>query len=360
MSGFTNTLLSGDGPRSRVLTALLAVIVGVLALAPFLFDGAQAINTAAKICVFIVLAASYDLLLGYTGIVSFAHTMFFGIGAYGVGLAFHFWGPTWTAGLAGLGIALTAGLILALAIGFVSLRVKAIFYAMITLAVASAFAILAGQLSDFTGGEDGRSFRVPELLRPTTMLFQMPLTGMSVTGRIATYYLIALAAAAIFLGALRIVNSPFGRVLQAIRENEFRAGALGFDVVAYRTIGNCLAAAMAVLAGALYALWLRYVGPDTTLSFAIMLDILLMVVIGGMGTLYGSVIGATIFILAQSYLQKLMVIASSAFKGVPLLPDIFHPDRWLLWLGVLFVLSVYFFPTGLVGTLRARAALQKD
>ena len=362
MSVIGDTLLSGDLPRSRVLTALLGVIVGVLALAPVLFDGAQAINTAAKICVFIVLAASYDLLLGYTGIVSFAHTMFFGIGAYGVGLALNGWGATWAAMFAGLGIALVAGLALALVIGLVSLRVKAIFYAMITLAVASAFAIMAGQLSDFTGGEDGRSFRVPELLRPATVLATV--MGTQITGRAAAYYTIAVSATVLFLAALRIVNSPFGRVLQAIRENEFRAEALGFDVVTYRTLGNCLAAVMAVFSGALYALWLRYVGPDTTLSFGIMLDILLMVVIGGMGTLYGAIVGATVFIFAQSYLQKLMGSASKATEGVPLLPDLLHPDRWLLWLGVLFVLSVYFFPAGIVGTLRARAvernAVRKD
>ena len=355
MSGPVDTLLSGDLPRSRVLTALLFVIVGVLAVAPLLFDGAQAINTAAKICVFIVLAASFDLLLGYTGIVSFAHTMFFGIGAYGVGLALYGWGPTWPALLAGLALALVAGLVLALVIGLVSLRVKAMFYAMITLAVASAFAILAGQLSDFTGGEDGRSFKVPEILRPGTVLWVVPGLGTEITGRAAAYYTVAVSACLLFLVALRFVNSPFGRVLQAIRENEFRAEALGFDVVTYRTLGNCLAAVMAVLAGALYALWLRYVGPDTTLSFGIMLDILLMVVIGGMGTLYGAIIGATVFILAQSYLQKLMGMAAKATQGVPLLPDLLHPDRWLLWLGVLFVLSVYFFPSGIVGTLRARA-----
>ena len=106
------------------------------------------------------------------------------------------------------------------------------------------------------------------------------------------------------------------------------------------------------MAGEPYRLWLRYVGPDTTLSFAIMLDILLMVVIGGMGTMYGAVIGATIFILAQNYLQKLMGVASKATEGLPLLPQLLHPDRWLLILGVLFVLSVYFFPTGIVGRLR--------
>ncbi|HNT62259.1 MAG TPA: branched-chain amino acid ABC transporter permease, partial [Candidatus Desulfobacillus denitrificans] len=153
-------ILSGDFPRSRLLTALLLAVFAGLALAPFLFPGARAINVAATICVFVVLAASYDLLLGYTGIVSFAHTMFYGIGAYGVGLSLHGVGPTWSAVLMGLTIALGLSLGLALVIGLFSLRVKAIFYAMITLAVASAFAVLASQLSDLTGGEDGRSFGV--------------------------------------------------------------------------------------------------------------------------------------------------------------------------------------------------------
>src|SRR5258708_39324706 len=106
---------------------------------------------------------------------------------------------------------------------------------------------------------------------------------------------------------------------------------------------------MAVMSGALYALWLRYVGPDTTLSFSIMLDILLMVEIGGMGTMYGAAIGATIFIRAQNYLKKLMGSASHAIEGIPLLSSLLHPERWLLLLGILFVLSVYFFPPGIIG-----------
>jgi branched-chain amino acid transport system permease protein len=344
-------ILSGDLPRSRILSVVLLAILLTLALAPFLFSGAQAINTAAKVCVFIVLVASYDLLLGYTGIVSFAHTMFYGLGGYGVGLALYGWGATWVAALGGLAIALAAGTALAFLIGLLSLRVRAIFFAMVTLAVASAFAILAAQLSDITGGEDGRSFRVPEVLRPAFTLVELPFLG-PITGRTIAYYVVFLSALALFLMALRIVNSPFGRVLQAIRENDFRAEALGYRTVYYRTSANCLAAGMAVLAGALNALWLRYTGPDTTLSFAIMLDILLMVVIGGMGTMYGAVIGATLFIVAQNYLQKLMGTAAKATEALPLLPALLHPDRWLLWLGVLFVLSVYFFPTGIVGKLR--------
>jgi branched-chain amino acid transport system permease protein len=142
--------------------------------------------------------------------------------------------------------------------------------------------------------------------------------------------------------------------LQAIRENAFRAEAIGYRTMVYRSVVNCLSAAIATLAGVLCALWLRYTGPGTTLSFDIMLDILLMVVIGGMGTLYGAVIGATIFLLAESYLQALMGTISSSLEGLPILPQLFHPDRWLLWLGILFILSVYFFPSGIVGKLRAR------
>jgi branched-chain amino acid transport system permease protein len=346
--------LSGDLPRSRILAAVLIAIVVGLALAPFVFPGVKALNVAAKICIFIVLVASFDLLLGYTGIVSFAHTMFFGIGAYGVAIALTRMGPSWAAVAAGVAAALVLSFALSFLIGLFSLRVKAIFYAMITLAVASAFQTLASQLSEITGGEDGLNFKVPEVLSPGFSLSEQPFLGVSLDGKLISYYLLFAVAVALFLVMLRIVNSPFGRVLQAIRENDFRAEALGYRTVVYRTFSNVLSAGFATLAGALLALWLRYNGPDTSLSFEIMIDILLMVVIGGMGTMYGAVLGATLFIVAQNYLQDLMKLASDAAIGIPLLPDLVHPDRWLLWLGILFILSVYRFPTGIVGKLRAR------
>ena len=329
-------LLSNDYPRSRVLTVVLVAILAGLALAPFIFPGTRSLNVAAKVAVFVLLVASYDLLLGYTGIVSFAHTMFFGIGGYGVGIAMAKLGTGWGALAVGGVVALALSLAVALAIGLLSLRVRAIFFAMITLAVASFFQILASQLSPLTGGEDGLSFRLPELLRE----------------RVVAYYVVFGVALAAFLGLLRVVNSPFGRVLLSIRENEFRSEAIGYRIVTYRTVANCLAALGATVAGILYAIWLRYTGPDTTLSFNIMIDILLMVVIGGMGTMYGSVLGATLFVLAQTYLRDLMKVASGALEGLPLLPALLHPDRWLLWLGVLFILCVYYFPTGIVGRLR--------
>jgi branched-chain amino acid transport system permease protein len=349
-------LVSHDLPRSRWLAIALLVIVVALALTPFIFPGTKALNVAAKVIVFIVLAASFDLLLGYTGIVSFAHTMFFGIGAYGIAIAATRIGPTWTALALGSACALAVSLVLSLLIGLFSLRVRAIFFAMITLAVASAFATLASQLSDLTGGEDGLTFKVPEALQPGTEYAAGPFLGASVDGRLLTYYLIFVAALVLVLALLRIVNSPFGRVLQAIRENDFRAEAIGYRTVVYRTLASVASALFATLAGVLLALWLRYNGPDTTLSFEIMLDVLLIVVIGGMGTIYGAVIGAVIFVVAQSYLQDLLRVGSEAASGVGWLSALLSPDRWLLWLGVLFVLSVYYFPTGIVGRLRARAS----
>lgn len=357
-------LLSNDLPRSRWLAALLVILFLGLAFAPFLFPGVKALNVAAKVLVFVALVASFDLLLGYTGIVSFAHTMFFGIGAYGVAIALSaVEEPSWGAIALGVLCALAVSLVLSLMIGLFSLRVRAIFFAMITLAVASAFLTLASQLSDFTGGEDGLSFSVPELLSPGFTLSEEPLVTplgeVDLNGKLITYYLIFAAVTAIFLTILRIVNSPFGRVLQAIRENDFRAEALGYRTVVYRTLSNVLSAGFATLAGCLLALWLRYNGPDTSLSFEIMLDILLIVVIGGMGTLYGALIGSVLFVLAQSYLQDLLRMAGEATAGIPLLPALLTPDRWLLWMGVLFVLSVYYFPTGIVGKLRERAVLAR-
>ncbi len=315
---------------------------------------------AAKILVFVALVASFDLLLGYTGIVSFAHTLFFGIGAYGVAISLSAAPePSWGAIELGVVAALLVSLVLSLMIGLFSLRVRAIFFAMITLAVASAFLTLASQLSEFTGGEDGLSFSVPRLLSPSFRLMEEPLVTplgeVDLNGRFITDYLIFFSVTAIFLTLLRIVNSPFGRVLQAIRENDFRAEALGYRTVVYRTLSNVLSASFATLAGCLLAHWLRYNGPDTSLSFEIMLDILLIVVIGGMGTLYGALVGSVLFVLAQSYLQDLLRLAGSATEGIPFLPALLTPDRWLLWLGVLFVLSVYYFPTGMVGKLREHA-----
>src|SRR4030095_16897714 len=157
---------------------------------------------------------------------------------------------------------------------------------------ASFFAILASQLSGVTGGEDGITFKVPELLRPAFRLFDVPLLGAVVGGRFITYFVVLGVSLALFLALLRVVNSPFGRVLLAIRENDFRTEALGYRTVIYRTLAKCLGALVATLAGVLMHC--------------------------GCGT--------------PGRIRRL----SGALTRLPLLADLFHPDRWLLWLGVLF------------------------
>src|SRR5260370_26328874 len=149
-------ILSGDPPRSRVLSILLVVIIAALAVTPLIFPGAKAMNVATKICIFAALVASYDLLLGYTGSVSFAHTMFYGIGSYAIAIALYAMGPNWAAVATGVVIGLPLAVAPALGIGLFSLRGGAIFFALITLAVASAFLVLAPQLSWVTRGADGR------------------------------------------------------------------------------------------------------------------------------------------------------------------------------------------------------------
>ncbi|WP_138471339.1 branched-chain amino acid ABC transporter permease [Poseidonocella sp. HB161398] len=361
--------------RGWLLPLIAAAIFLALAAAPFLFPGVRAMDTAARICVFIVLAASYDLLLGYTGIVSFAHVMFFGMGAYGVALASANLGRSGPELMLGAAAGMAVAVALALLIGLFSLRVRAIFFAMITLAVASAVAVLVSQLSGLTGGEDGLSFQIPRALSPAAKYLEVPLQGIDLpallsgaetaateiraNGKLAAYYLVFAAMVVLVLAMRRITVSPFGTVLMAIRENEFRAEAIGYRVVRYRIAVTCLSAGIAALAGALYAVWLRYVGPDTVLSFSIMVDILLMVVIGGMGTIWGAVIGVTLFMLARGYLQDLMAAAQGAVAAdLPALAVLLEPDRWLMWLGVLFILSVYFFPSGIAG--RLAGAGRKD
>ena len=354
----TTTPTKGD----RIVKATVLIIACLLLFAPFLFQDIRSLEVAARICVFIVLVASYDLLIGYTGIVSFAHTMFFGIGAYGAAISLKQMGQGWDAVIVGALSGVLLSTVVAIAIGLLSLRVKAIFFAMITLAAASVAMVLASQLSQFTGGEDGITYKTPDIFKTATKLMVdennkvVRLFGVKLNGKLAAYYFVFASCLMLFLVMLRLVGSPIGTVLKAIRENEARAEAIGYRVVAYRTFVFCIAAIIASLAGTIYAMWLKYTGPDTTLSFTIMIDILLMVVIGGMGTLWGAVIGAVLLVLAQYYLRDLMGTAAEALHNVPILPYALEPDRWLFWLGIIFILLVYFFPKGIAGTIAERGA----
>ena len=353
-----SALISGERPRSRLLAILLVVMFVALMLAPFLFPGTKSLSLAAKICYYVVLAASYDLLLGYTGIISFAHAMFFGIGGYGVAISLDRLGPGYGPLLLGIVAGLALTLVLAILIGVLSLRLRTIFFAMITLAVSHSVAVTVTQLYKLTGGEDGLTYRIPALFKSSTKFLDEPLFGVVVNGKLLLYYVVFLSCLIMFLLLLRVVSSPFGTVLKAIRENEFRAAAIGYSPVVYRTLASCLAAVFAASAGIVQALWLRYTGPETTMSLPIVIDILLIVVIGGLGSMYGAALGAAVVIIAQGYLRDLLLQFGDILGNGWLSNGLFNPDRWLLWLGLLFVLCVYFFPTGIVGYMRQLALMR--
>ncbi len=327
--------------------------VGVLLLflaVPFLFPSYKTVDLAVQIVMFAVLVASFDILLGYTGILSFGHGMFFGIGAYCVAFLVGKYGsPSYTNLLIGFLVAFIVAALLALLISFLSLRVKAIFFAMITLAIAELAIILATKLSRFTGGEDGISVDMPGILSVAYSMGEF--MGFEITGRVIAYYFILFGCLGLFLLMLRFTKSPLGRVLQAIRDNEQRAEALGYKTFIFQAVSITFGCVIAAMVGGFYAIWVGYVNPESCLGvLTIMLDVLLMIIIGGMGTLYGGLVGAAFLKITQTFLPDLQNLAVNLFPGAGFLHNLL--ERWLLWFGILFILVVVFFPKGVIGSVK--------
>jgi branched-chain amino acid transport system permease protein len=276
----------------------------------------------AQVFILAVYAVSYDLLMGYTGILSFGHAMFFGTGAYVTGILLpHAGWRLWQVALAVVAVAVVQGLI----IGVLSLRVRGVYLAMVTLAFAQMFFILA-EATDFrewTGAEDGlHGIPVPEWISPTDQ-------------RLRFYYFALAFAVVAYLVARRVVDSPVGRVMVAIRENEQRAQMIGYNTFVYKLIAVTLSGLLAATAGLMNALWNVNANPSM-LSVNTTINALLMTIIGGVGTLIGPVLGAGVLQLLGYWLN-----------------DTFGP-RWPLIFGVVYILIVLFFPYGLVGTWRLR------
>jgi branched-chain amino acid transport system permease protein len=328
---------------------LRLAVLAAFVLVPVVAPSFKVTDLALKIALFATLAASYDVVIGYTGIVSFGHAMYFGFGAYAVALAL---GKLGGVTYGHLGIGFLGGTLVSAAvaslIGAFSLRVKALFFAMITLAFAEFALILAVQWTPLTGGEDGLSLRLPGVLAvswPGTRLLGIP-----VSARGVTYYTILAACLVLFLIMSRFVHSPLGRTLQAIRDNQVRAEALGYRTFVFQLVASSFGSVVATIVGGLYTLWVRYVNPESTLGVPIMLDVLLMVIIGGLGTLYGGIIGAGVLLTARTLLPDLRALGAALAPGSEVLQR--FADRWLLYFGVLFILVVFFFPKGVLGTLR--------
>jgi branched-chain amino acid transport system permease protein len=155
----------------------------------------------------------------------------------------------------------------------------------------------------------------------------------------------------------RFVHSPLGRTLQAIRDNELRAEALGYRTFVFQLVASSFGSVVATVLGGCYTLWVRYVNPESALGIPIMLDVLLMVIIGGIGTLYGGIVGAAVLLTARTLLPNLRGLGATVFAGSEILQRL--SERWLLYFGILFILVVFFFPRGVLGTLREVAARRR-
>jgi branched-chain amino acid transport system permease protein len=306
------------------LTALLVIL-------PFVNPSK---TLSIQILIWGLLAISYNLLLGYTGLLSFGHAIFFGLGAYASGLCLKYIANN-------VYLELIAGVLLATAgaaiIGWFCLRRRGVYFAMLTLAFGQMIYFLAYQLDFITGGEDGlTSIPTPSLAIPK--LISIPLVSIQHPYVFYFFCLAFVLATLIFLELL--VRTPFGQALQAIRESEERSLATGYNTMAVQWLAFIMAGAIAGLAGALSTLYLGFV-PIDALSLATSGTVLIMTILGGKGLLVGPFVGAGLFLGMQDVLSA-------------------YTDSWQLIVGAVFVLVVIALPAGIAGTLANLASAFLD
>src|SRR5213083_2192003 len=301
-----------------------AVVLALLFVAPLVLPEFWRLFTT-EILIWGLLAMSSDILIGYTGLVSFGHSAFFGLGMYGAAAALLTVRPP------SLWLALVYGLIAAaLVAGFVayfSTRLRDIYFAITTLIFSQIFYVVIFTWTEVTGGENGLTFPRPALSIPG--LFSVPFTT-------ETLHWFVLAVVAVsFLILRRVTQSPFGMVLQAIRENEPRARAIGYSVERYKIVAVMLSGLFAGLAGILYAIQNKFAAPDFVF-FLVSGEVVIFNVMGGIGTLVGPIAGAAFFLLLREGFSR------------------FFTEYYLIPVGLIFIAMVIFMPQGLLGFLKRR------
>lgn len=263
-------------------------------------------SLATEMLIFAIFAVGYDIIFGYAGLLSFGHAIFFGIGAYGTGLVLVRLVPSLFLALV---IAIGISLLVSSIIAFLSIRIRGIYFVMITLAFCQMFYFIAFKWKGLTGGDNG--------------FHGVPRTSfgpINLNSEITFYFFILAIFCLSVLLAFRIVRSPFGRVLRALKENEDRARSVGYNTTRFKTIAFMISAFFASLAGGLYAVHSNFV-PLDTLSINMSGDVVIMALLGGIGTLYGPILGAMLIV----YLKNLL----SNWIG-----------NWNLILGAIFIISV--------------------
>ncbi|MCA1960582.1 MAG: branched-chain amino acid ABC transporter permease [Desulfomonile sp.] len=299
--------------RAILIGALLAMAVLFPHIAPY-----QAL--ASEVLIFALFAVSYDLVLGYAGMLSFGHAAFFGLGAYGTGIFLVKMYPSVPLGLlTGLAVSTLA----ALFVGYASIRRRGIYFTMVTLAFAQMFYFIAFKWTGLTGGDDGLQ-GVP---RPQ-------LGPLDLGPEINLYYFVLVLVAVSVALIFRVVNSPFGKTLQALRENHNRAMSIGYDVDRFRLIAFIISGFFSGLAGGLYALLLHFV-PLSALHWSTSGEVVVMSITGGMGTLVGPILGAVAIILLRDVISN-------------------YTESWNLVMGAIFMAAVLGFRGGIMGLLKWR------
>lgn len=296
---------------------LLGVVVALLALFP-LAGATFYTELVTKVMILAIFALSLDLLVGYTGLVSFGHAAFYGIGAYVLGLMTPKYEPAslWVT----LPAATAAAGLAALAVGIFVVRVKGIYFIMVTLAFAQMFYFVFHDTT-FGRGSDGISMN----FKPAATI--AGITPFDLANPTVVYYFVLAGLVLVFLFLRLLLASPFGRALQGIRSNEHRMRSLGFPVYRYKLASFALAGALAGFAGYLSAMQFGFANPEL-LSWHQSGNVLLMLILGGLGSLYGAVVGAFAFVALQEIYSSLTT-------------------HWQLLLGATIVALVIFLPGGL-------------
>ena len=312
--------LSKQAPNLVVWLLLLAMPLWLPAVGGY-------VELGSRVVVLGLAAMALNFLLGYTGVLSFGHAAYFGLGAYGAGMTIRYLVPS--TGL-GIVIGMLAGTFAAAVIGPLIVRLRGVYFAMVTIAFGQVFYFIAFRWSNVTGGDDG-------LLNWTRQPLDLVVAKVDILHNPNAFYYFALVIFAIAVGVMAwLLRSPFGRTLIAIRENERRARFLGIPVDRHIWISWVISCGFVSLAGTLYALLNNFVDPRA-LYWSQSGDFVIMAVLGGMRSFWGPLIGAAIFVVLQDYL-------SSA------------TENWMSFVGLFFVLVVLFFPRGVLGIIRRRAA----
>ena len=300
------------------------IILALLAAAPLVLPEFWR-RFVTEILIWGLLAMSSDILIGYTGMISFGHSAFFGLGMYGTAAALLTVSPPnlWLALLYGL----VGAAAVAVFVAYFATRLRDIYFSITTLVFSQIFYVIIFTWTAVTGGENGLTFRRPDLAIPG--LISVPFTS-------DTLHWFVLAVVTVsYLVLRRITRSPFGMVLQAIRENEPRTRAIGYPVERYKIVAVMLSGLFAGLAGVLYALQNKFAAPDFVF-LVVSAETIIFNVMGGIGTLVGPVAGAAFFLLLREGFSR------------------FFTEYYLIPVGLIFTAMVIFMPQGLLGFLKRR------